>query len=170
MYYDGDKGMLTPATLADINGDSVSDIILASYADRVVAIDGSSFLPIWNASFDGCETYAPPAPGHFDDDGVVDFAVTYQCGGQGYPVYEYSRTVVLSGATGEQLAQLPQTALGPESAPITLAMAGVNNDAFLQWRAHCKGHEDKRLHYSFPDCELGFYCTVQSDASSSTGV
>ncbi len=154
VYADGEKGMLNPATLADVTGDGVADVLLASFSERVVVLDGASFLPVWNATFPGCEAYSPAAAGDFDGDAVPDLAVTYHCGGEGYPVYEYSQTVVLSGKNGSRLALLPWSPIGADSATLTLSAVGRGNDAFLQWRAHCQGHKDKQLKYSFPECEL----------------
>ena len=152
--------MLTPSTLADVTGDGVADIVLASFSERVTVLDGTTFRPVWNVTFAGCETYSPAAAGDFDGDSVPDLAVTYHCG-QGYPVYEHSRTVVLSGRNGSRLAAIDRSPIGPESATITLAVAGRGNDAFLQWRAHCKGHQDKQLKYTFPECKLANACLLE---------
>ncbi len=43
VYLDEEKGMLTPATLADVTGDGVADVVLASFDEAVVAMDGASF-------------------------------------------------------------------------------------------------------------------------------
>ncbi len=43
VYLDEEKGMLTPATLADVTGDGVADVVLASFDEAVVALDGASF-------------------------------------------------------------------------------------------------------------------------------
>ena len=61
--------------------------------------------------------------------------------------------MILSGKDGTRLSTLGRVPLGGESSPITLSVAGRGNDMFVQWRAHCKGHMDKQLKYSFPECE-----------------
>ena len=62
IYYDDEKGMLTPASLADVTGDGIPDVALASFGETVSVVDGATFRPLWNVTFAGCETYSPAAP------------------------------------------------------------------------------------------------------------
>ena len=90
IYKDEKKGMLTPAALADINGDSVQDIVIATFDSNVLAFDGSTFKTLWNVTFAESESYSTVAVGYYDEDDIPDFLVKYQHG-KGYPVYEYEQ-------------------------------------------------------------------------------
>lgn len=79
---------MSPAALADVNGDQIKDIIIATFNSRVIAFDGFSFKPIWNTTFHNSESYASLAVGYYDEDKVPDVFVKYQYG-DGYPEYEY---------------------------------------------------------------------------------
>ena len=63
---------------------------------KVIAFDGLSYRQIWNTSFDGSESYSTIGVGYYDRDNIPDFIVKY-LHGQGYPVYEFEQTVILSG-------------------------------------------------------------------------
>jgi hypothetical protein len=97
IYHDDAKGMLTPAALADVTGDGVDDIVIATFSSNVIAFDGATFRQVWNATFRGGESYATVAVGYYDDDQVPDFMVKYQYG-EGYPVYSHEevshRTII----------------------------------------------------------------------------
>ena len=90
IYKDDSKGMLTPAVLADVNGDGVEDIVISTFNSHVIAFNGQTFRQIWNVSFAGGESYSTLGAGYYDGDDVPDFMVKYQFG-EGYPVYEYEK-------------------------------------------------------------------------------
>ena len=58
IYSDDAKGMLTPAALADVNGDGVDDILVATFNSIVAAFDGLTFKEIWSTKFAGSESYS----------------------------------------------------------------------------------------------------------------
>ncbi len=89
IYADEKKGMLTPAALADVTGDGVDDVVIATFDSHVIAFDGRTFRQVWNASFAGGESYATVSVAYFDEDDVPDFMVKYQYGREGYPVYTH---------------------------------------------------------------------------------
>lgn len=138
IYKDENKGMLTPATLADINQDGVQDIIIATFGSNVIAFDGKDYKPLWNTTFDQSESYSTLAVGYYDEDDIPDFLVKYQYG-KGYPVYQYEQTVVLSGKDGSKISRILTDSIGSQSSPLTISVRGHGNDVFLHWMANCKG-------------------------------
>ncbi len=80
----------------DINLDGIEDIILSSYNERVVALDGRTFKQLWNTTFKKAESYSSVAVGFFDEDKIPDFLVTFNYG-KGYPVYEYAEVSKIPG-------------------------------------------------------------------------
>ena len=56
-----------------------------------------------------------------------------------FPVYEYQRSLVLSGKNGSVLTMLGQDSLATLSSPLTLSLTGTGNDFFLHWSANCAG-------------------------------
>ena len=58
IYTDSHKGVMTPPVLVDITGDGVVDIVFSAYNATVLAIDGQTFVTLWNTTFGGSETYA----------------------------------------------------------------------------------------------------------------
>ena len=82
--------MLTPAALVDINGDGISDIVIATFSSNVIAFDGNNYKTIWNVTFEKSESYATIAVGYYDEDQIPDFLVKYQYG-KGFPTYEYEQ-------------------------------------------------------------------------------
>ncbi|XP_040572858.1 uncharacterized protein [Lepeophtheirus salmonis] len=149
IYHDEEKGMLTPATLVDINRDGVEDIIIGTFNSRVIAFDGMTYRQIWNTTFSKSESYGSIAVGYYDEDDIPDFFVKYQMG-KGYPVYEFEKSVVLSGLNGSKISKEWIDSIGSQSSPLTISVAGKGNDIFLHWTSNCKGHERERLKFSFP--------------------
>jgi len=148
IYTDDEKGMLTPAALVDVNGDSVDDIVIATFNSIVIAFDGLTFKEIWSTKFAGSESYSTIAVGYYDQDQVPDFLVKYQHG-QGFPVYQYEQTVVLSGKDGSKISPILTDSIGSQSSPISISVEGKGNDIFLHWMSNCKGHDKKALKYTF---------------------
>ena len=103
--------MLTPAALVDITGDSISDIVIATFNSKVIAFDGSNYKPIWNVTFEKSESYSTISVGYYNEDNIPDFLVKYQYG-KGFPVYEYEKTVVLSGKDGSKISKALTDSIG----------------------------------------------------------
>ena len=82
--------MSTPAVLVFMNGDNVSDVVIATFDSIFIAFDESDYKTIWNVTFDKSESYATIAVGFYDEDEIPDFLVKYQYG-RGFPVYEYEQ-------------------------------------------------------------------------------
>lgn len=134
------KGFISPPVLIDLTGDGVLDIVMSAFNASVLALDGATFELLWRRAFPGGETYSSPAVGYFNDDGVADFAVSYQYG-PGFPIYFYAEFHVLDGRNGEELlrgngggpVRMP---IGTQSSPLTVS-TGAANDVFLFWYSGC---------------------------------
>lgn len=127
IYKDENKGMLTPPALVDINGDKVLDIVIATFGSNVIAFNGKDYKVLWNVTFDNSESYSTLAVGYYDEDDIPDFLVKYQFGKKGYPVYEYEKTVVLSGKDGSKISRTLTDSIGSQSSPLAISGMFLHN-------------------------------------------
>ena len=148
IYKDEDQGMINPAALVDINNDGIQDIILASLHEKILAFDGGSFENIWNVSMDNHQSASSIAIGYYDNDNVPDVMVKYDYGNE-FLVFEYEKTVVLSGQNGSVISKPIMNSLNAQSTPITISMEGYGNDIFLHWSINCREHQGEKLDYAF---------------------
>lgn len=58
IYYNKQKGVMTPPVLIDLTNDGVRDIVFANYNSTVLALDGQTYRKLWNFSYPMSETYA----------------------------------------------------------------------------------------------------------------
>lgn len=79
---------MVPPVLIDIDGDSINDILVSVYEGRMVLKNGKDLTDIWSVTFPHMESYSTPAPGHFDDDDILDFMVHWSAGA--WPWYNSS--------------------------------------------------------------------------------
>lgn len=150
IYKDEDHGIINPAALVDINNDGILDIVLASMHDRILAFDGSDFRNIWNVSLDSYQSASSVSVGYFDGDNIPDIIVKYNYGAR-FPVFEYEKTIVLSGKNGSVISQPLINSLNAQSTPITISVEGYGNDIFLHWSINCLEHTGEKLKYGFRD-------------------
>ena len=148
IYRDPIKGILNPASLVDLTGDGVADIVLASMNANVMAFDGVDYTCLWNKTFPSMESISALAVGSWDKDDVPDIMVKYNYGA-GFPVYEYQQTMVLSGKTGEVISNIPLDSITSQSSPLVVSIEGLGNDVFLHWSSNCRGHRGEKLKYGF---------------------
>jgi outer membrane protein assembly factor BamB len=149
IYKDDEQGILNPAALVDINHDGIQDIVLASMNSRVLAFDGLTFGQIWNTTIPGHQSASSLAVGLWDNDDVPDVMVKYNYGDE-FPVYEYEKTVVLSGLNGSIISSAMVNSVPAQSTPITISLEGQGNDLFLHWMINCKGRTvGESLKYGF---------------------
>lgn len=92
------KGLIAPPSLADVNDDSVLDVIVNTYDGRVLAISGLDNSIIWQVDVEMGETNASPAIGYFNGDNVPDIFVGYAIGVA--PSFSSFTQLMIDGATG----------------------------------------------------------------------
>lgn len=150
------SGFMVPAVLVDITGDGNDDIIVSSFNSTVYAFNGQTYKIIWSYIFPASESVSSIVPGHFDHDNITDFMIKYNTG-PGFPVYYYSQTTVLSGATGKSLLDAmitdsggPNSLLGGVSISQTFG-----GDFFLHWQTQCRDKLNAKDAYQFfPDSDV----------------
>jgi len=70
---DTSKGFVPVASLADLNGDAVEDIVVPTLGGgKVMALDGSNDSLLWELDFPGFENYVSPTIGQFTGDPTPD--------------------------------------------------------------------------------------------------
>ena len=70
--------------------------------------------------------------------------------GAEFPVYEYEKTVVLSGKNGSIIGTEMVNSLPAQSTPLAVSLEGEGNDLFLHWMINCKGRPPgESLKYGF---------------------
>ncbi|XP_060646126.1 uncharacterized protein LOC132784493 isoform X1 [Drosophila nasuta] len=150
------SGLMVPAVLTDINGDGVTDVVVAAFNSSVYAYDGRNYSMMWNYTFPASECVSAIVPGHFNHDNVTDFMVKYNTG-PGFPVYYYSQTTILDGNTGQPLLNAMMTDAGGASS----LLGGVSisqsfgGDFFLHWQLQCRNKPNARDAYEFvPDSDI----------------
>lgn len=156
LHQQAGSGLMVPAVLSDLNGDGVSDVVVAAFNSTVFAFDGRNYSMLWNYTFPASECVSAIVPGHFDHDNVTDFMVKYNTG-PGFPVYYYSQTTILDGRTGQPLLNSMMTDAGGASS----LLGGVSisqsfgGDFFLHWQLQCRNKPNARDAYEFvPDSDI----------------
>lgn len=92
-------GYIAPPVAVDLNNDGFFEIVAASHASTMVAIDGKSYETLWERKIPYTETSNALSVGNFDKDGIPDF-FTFVSKGI-WPDSKGSVQVVISGANGE---------------------------------------------------------------------
>jgi hypothetical protein len=94
-----ERGFIAPPTIADLNNDSVDDIIVNWFGGKMIAIDGKDNSILWEREIPNSESYNTAVPGFFNSDEVPDFFSTYNRGT--WPNNEGSVQVMIDGKNGE---------------------------------------------------------------------
>jgi len=70
------KGVMAPAVLLELTGDTDTDIVISTFDGRLVAIDGATGKTIWQQHHDTEETYHSPAVVRLDSNGRLGLFVS----------------------------------------------------------------------------------------------
>lgn len=137
------KGFMAPASIADINGDGVADIVALSFDGRVTVVSGADATVIWSEShFPGNESSTVPCLLHFDGDDVPDVAVNYSTGV--FPFYSGGFHCVLSGLDGSVLWQSGQSSF-PFHSALAFRAEGEDSDRLVLVRNQFGGQNQVSL-------------------------
>ncbi len=91
-------GFIAPPVITDITQDGHYDIIVASHASQIHAIDGKTLESVWTHSFPQMECSNSFAVGQFTGDATPDFLAIMSRGT--WPDYTIATQVVLNGKDG----------------------------------------------------------------------
>jgi hypothetical protein len=122
------KGVMVPPVLADVNNDGTSDILVMAFDGSLVLYDGETFDVMWKKDFACHESYTSPAPGHFDNDGILDFMLVQNLGS--FDRYKNSSMLVLSGLDGSVMWKMSSPRMEMAS-PLTVQTQAVSRDVFF---------------------------------------
>lgn len=96
------KGFIAPPVIADLSGDGIGEIVIATMDGYMKSYSGKDFSLIWSKRIHPLgETQSMPAPLYFDDDKVPDFFNSFNIGQ--WPKNDTAIHVILSGVDGHEL-------------------------------------------------------------------
>lgn len=92
------KGFIAPPVVLDLNKDDVLDVVCMAVDGRLLAVNGSTWQPLWSTGIRGTEAFASLAVGMFNGDDVPDFFTTVNTGV--WPDMEYALSLIVDGGKG----------------------------------------------------------------------
>ncbi len=120
----GQKGVIAPATMVDLDGDGELDIVLSTFDGRVIAVDGASGKTLWTEQDPGEETYHPAAVVRKAGGGLGLFVSR---GIGTFPNYSGSVHRLIDAADGTVLYKY-QDSFSPAGAPLAVDLNGDGID------------------------------------------
>jgi outer membrane protein assembly factor BamB len=137
------KGFMAPASIADMDGDGLADIVAMSFDGRVTVVSGADVSVIWSERhFPGNESSTVPCLLYFDGDDVPDVAVNYSTGV--FPSYTGGFHCVLSGLDGSVLWQSGQSVF-PFHSAVAFRAEGEGSDRLVLVRNQAGGQNQVAL-------------------------
>jgi hypothetical protein len=133
-------GFIAPASIADITGDGIYDIVAITHGSKAIAIDGKDHHTLWTRNFPGTECSNSFAVGFFNKDEVPDF-FTFISKGE-WPNSTGSVQVMLNGKDGS-VAYLDSIGCTGFSSPVVY---DLNDD----------GRDEAVISINEFDCSLGY--------------
>ena len=79
---------------------------------------------------------------------IPDIFVKYNYG-DGFPIYQYEQSMVLSGKNGSIISDIPIDTIATQSSPLAISLQGAGNDIFLHWSSNCIGKRAEKVSFGF---------------------
>jgi outer membrane protein assembly factor BamB len=92
------KGFISPPAWVNLTDDQQKDIVIAAVDGRMMAFDGISNKKLWESRVEGTEAYSSMAIGHFNQDSIPDFFVTFAQGV--WPDLSWTKQAMINGKNG----------------------------------------------------------------------
>jgi len=92
------KGVIAPPALADLDGDQILDVVVATFDGRLIAHSPQSGEPLWSVTVTNSETQVSPAIGYLNADDTPDVFASFSRGT--YPQWTETILLAVDGATG----------------------------------------------------------------------
>ena len=92
------KGFISPPAWVNLTDDQQKDMVIAAVDGRMMAFDGISNKKLWESRVEGTEAYSSMAIGHFNQDSIPDFFVTFAQGV--WPDLSWTKQAMINGKNG----------------------------------------------------------------------
>ena len=99
-----DKGFIQPASLVELNHDSVPELIVPGMNGTIYLIDGKTQSIIDSLHYDGYECYNAPIIGFYNNDCTPDISLTINQGE--WPSYLSHKTIIIDGSNFNVLNEI----------------------------------------------------------------
>ena len=93
------NGFTAPPVWVDVTEDSIPDIVANAGDGRLLAFNGKGHEPIWAVTMKDTEAYSSISVGHFTEDNIPDFFVSYAQGS--WPNLEWAKQFMVNGKNGK---------------------------------------------------------------------
>lgn len=93
------NGFTAPPVWVDVTEDSIPDIVANAGDGRLLAFNGKDYEPIWAITMKDTEAYSSISVGHFTEDSIPDFFVSYAQGS--WPNLEWAKQFMVNGKNGK---------------------------------------------------------------------
>ncbi|HEX6938085.1 MAG TPA: hypothetical protein VF158_01640 [Longimicrobiales bacterium] len=129
----GEKGVIAPATVADLTADGEPDLAISTFDGRLVVVDGASGRVLWQHHAEGEETYHPPAVVRLSADGRLGLFLSRGIGV--FPRYVGTVHRLFDAADGDILHEY-RDGFYPAGAPLAVDLNGdgVDEPVFFSMR------------------------------------
>lgn len=122
------KGFISPPAWVDLNQDAHRDIVVAAVDGRLMTYDGQTNQKMWECLMEGTEAYSSMAIGHFNQDTVPDFFVSFAQGV--WPDLSWTKQAMINGENG-QIEYEDSLGYYQTSSPVVVDLTGDGVDEVI---------------------------------------